>query len=591
MFSARVYPQVAFVLVAFLAIFPARSQQAPIPDTPAGRALTGWLEALNSADPARIVAFQQRYGLQGPADAWISFRTQTGGFDVLSITKSEPLHVEFVATERSNPTRVSGTLDVTASDPPKLTGPMLTPLPPDASHLLAGADLDAARAGLPYQRFSAWLAAFNSGDRSRLEAFLKSNWPSQSVDQDMTLRERTGGFELRALQKATPTTLSGFIEARDSDDFVWFNLELQPDGAHYISALRARPIARPAGFELPRMSEPEVFSGLRARLEKDSAADRFSGAVLVTRKGKTLFSGAYGLADRDKKLPNTLDTRFRIGSMNKMFTATAILQLVQAGKIGLTDPLGKYLPDYPNRDVATQVTIHHLLTHTGGTGDIFGPEYDAHRLELRTLDDYVALYGKRNLRFEPGSRWEYSNYGMLLLGIVIERVSRQSYYDYVAQKIFKPAGMTRSGSQPESQPVAGRSVGYMRAPAQAEWVPNTDTLPYRGTSAGGGYSTVGDMVRFAEALVSNKLLDAKHTQLLLTGKVNAVGSVQYAYGFEDARKPDGTGAVGHGGAAPGMNGELRIFPKSGYVVAVLANLDPPAAQRAWMFLELRLDAR
>jgi CubicO group peptidase (beta-lactamase class C family) len=589
MFRPRVYSQAAFVLVAFLAIFPARSQQVSIPDTPAGRALTGWLETINSADRTRIAAFQEQYGLQGPADAWISFRTQTGGFDVLSITKSEPLHIEFVAKERSSATRVNGMLDVTASDPPKLTGPMLTPLPPDASHVLAGAELEAARTGLPYQRFSAYLAAFDSGDRSRLEEFLKSTWPSRNVEQEMALRTQSGGFDLRALLEASPTTLSGFIEARDSDDFAWFNVVLEPDGAHNITTVRARLIARPAGFEVPRLSESEIVSGVRARLEKESAADRFSGAVLVTKKGKTLFSGAYGLADRDKKVPNTLDTRFRVGSMNKMFTATAILQLVQAGKIGLTDPLGKYLPDYPNRDVATKVTIHHLLTHTGGTGDIFGPEYDAHRLELRTLDDYVALYGKRDLRFEPGSRWEYSNYGMLLLGVVIERVSGQSYYDYVAQKIFKPAGMTRSGSEPESQVVADRSIGYMHAPGKAEWVPNTDTLPYRGTSAGGGYSTVGDMVRFAEALLSNKLLDAKHTQLLITGKVSAVGDVRYAYGFEDARKPDGTGAIGHGGAAPGMNGELRIFPKSGDVVAVLANLDPPAAQRVWMFLELRLE--
>lgn len=585
----RVFLQAAFALMAFLTIVPALSQQASIPDTPAGRALTGWLEAINSADRARIAAFQQQYGLQGPADTWLSFRAQTGGFDVVSITKSEPLHIEFVAKERSNPTRVNGLLDVTGSDPPKLTGPMLTPLPPDASHLLAGKELEAAHAGIPYQRFSAWLAAFNSGDRSRIEEFVKDNWPSRNVEREMALRAQTGSFELRALQEASPTNLSGFIESQDSDDFAWFNLAIEPNGAHYITTLNARLIARPAGFEVPRLSETEIISGLRARLEKDAAADRFAGTVLVMKKGKTLFSGAYGLADRDKKAPNALDTRFRIGSMNKMFTATAILQLVQAGKIKLTDALEKYLPDYPNQDVASKVTIHHLLTHTGGTGDIFGPEYDAHRLELKTLDDYVTLYGKRSLRFEPGSRWEYSNYGMLLLGVVIERVSGRSYYDYVAQKIFKPAGMTRSGSEPESRDVPGRSTGYMHPPGKAEWVPNTDTLPYRGTSAGGGYSTVEDLLRFAQALMSNKLLDAEHTQLLITGKVNAVGSVQYAYGFEDARKPDGTGAVGHGGAAPGMNGELRIFPKSGYAVAVLANLDPPAAQREWLFLDLRLE--
>ena len=148
--------------------------------------------------------------------------------------------------------------------------------------------------------------------------------------------------------------------------------------------------------------------------------------------------------------------------MNKMFTATAVLQLVQAGKINLTDPLGKYLPDYPNKDVATKVTIHHLLTHTGGTGDFFGPEFDKHRLELRTLQDYVKLYGERGLAFEPGSRWDYSNYGFLLLGLVVQKASGQDYYEYVREHIFKPAGMNSTDSLPEDQTVADRSIGYTK---------------------------------------------------------------------------------------------------------------------------------
>ena len=405
----------------------------------------------------------------------------------------------------------------------------------------------------------------------------------------MALRQRTGPLRLRALQEATPTRLSGFVEAVDSDDVAWFSLALEPYGARHITTLSVRLVPRPPEIQVARMSEAETIAALRSRLDQDSAADRFAGAVLVTKKGETLFSGAYGFADREKKLPNTIDTRFRIGSMNKMFTGTAVLQLVQAGKIDLTDVLGKYVPDYPNRELASKVTVHDLLTHTGGTGDIFGPEFDAHRLELRTLDDYVALYGKRTPSFEPGSRWEYSNYGMLLLGVVIERASGESYYDYVAQKIFKPAGMTRTGSEPESEVVPDRSVGYMHRPGSGEWAPNTDTLPYRGTSAGGGYSTAGDLVRFAEALLDDKLLDAGHTQLLMTGKVSMPLGARYAYGFEDARKSDGTGWIGHAGGAPGMNADLRIFPSSGYVVVVLSNLDPPAAQRISEFLTLRLE--
>jgi CubicO group peptidase (beta-lactamase class C family) len=175
---------------------------------------------------------------------------------------------------------------------------------------------------------------------------------------------------------------------------------------------------------------------------------------------------------------------------------------------------------------------------------------------------------------------------MLLLGVVIERVTGRSYYDYVRDNIYKPAGMTRSGSEPESEFVADRSVGYTRAGGSA-LRPNTYTLPYRGNAAGGGYTTVGDLLQFATALMNNKLLNAQYTALLISGKVEGLGGRMYAYGFEDGRK-NGSGAVGHAGGAPGMNGDLRIYPKTGYVVAVLSNLDPPTATQVSAFLDLRL---
>jgi D-alanyl-D-alanine carboxypeptidase len=272
--------------------------------------------------------------------------------------------------------------------------------------------------------------------------------------------------------------------------------------------------------------------------------------------------------------------------MNKMFTAVSTLQLVEAGKLGLQDPLGKYLTDYPNKDIAAKVTIHELLTHTGGTGDIFGPDFDAHRLELRTLQDYVKLYGNRGPKFEPGSKWEYSNYGFLLLGVIIEKASGQSYYDYVREHIYTPAGMTGSGSEPEDKVVADRSIGYTKMGGSSDWKPNADTLPYRGTSAGGGYSTVEDLVKFASALQNNKLLNARYTEMLTAGKPGTPDGT-YAYGFED-RKINGSRCFGHGGGAPGMNGGLEICPSNGYVVAVLVNMDPPVASRVADFITNRL---
>jgi CubicO group peptidase (beta-lactamase class C family) len=369
------------------------------------------------------------------------------------------------------------------------------------------------------------------------------------------------------------------------------NIRFEPIGAGADARIDLLDTPEPTSaldLVLHRLTEAEALAALETFVREGASADRFSGAVLVAKGGEVLFTEAYGLADREREIPNAVQTRFRIGSMNKMFTAVAILQLVEAGKVNLTASLGTYLTDYPNHEVAEQVTIHQLLTHTGGTGDIFGPEFDAHREELRTLGDYVELYGERGPEFEPGSQWSYSNYGFILLGAVIEAVTGQSYYDYVDEHIYEPAGMTGTGSLPEAKEVPNRAVGYMDPSGGTDWRPNTDTLPYRGTSAGGGYSTVGDFARFADALLNHELLSPDATELLITGKEEIGPGISYAYGFEDHRDAQGNGWVGHGGGAPGMSGDLRIYPASDYVVVVLANLDPPVAQRVADYLDARL---
>jgi D-alanyl-D-alanine carboxypeptidase len=342
------------------------------------------------------------------------------------------------------------------------------------------------------------------------------------------------------------------------------------------------------GPEGPQTAADSAFvAAVRARLEAATAAGEFSGAVLVARDGRTLFEGAYGLADRERQLPNTPQTQFRVGSMNKMLTAVAALQLVQAGKLELHAPLGTYLTDYPNADVASKVTPHHLLTHTGGTGDIFGPLFNANRTQLRTTSDYLRLYGTRGLLFAPGAQWAYSNYGFLLLGALIERLGGMSYYEHVAARVIAPAGMTATNSAPEDSIVPGRSVGYTKQLVAGTLVSNAPTLPYRGTSAGGGYSTVGDLARFAAALQQHKLLDASHTALLWDGKVTIGAGTKYGYGFVD-RVVSGRRFVGHSGGAAGMNGDLAFEPNGGYVVVVLSNFDPPAATQVAGFILSRL---
>jgi D-alanyl-D-alanine carboxypeptidase len=336
---------------------------------------------------------------------------------------------------------------------------------------------------------------------------------------------------------------------------------------------------------LHRMTQADALAALRDRAEERARADEFAGALLVARHGKVLLQDAWGRADRKAGTANTPATRFRIGSMNKMFTAVATLQLVEAGKLALDDPIGRHLPDYPNKDVATKVTVRHLLTHTGGTGDIFGPEFERHRLALREHRDYLKLYGSRGLTHEPGARFEYSNYGFVLLGALIERVSGVAYDDYLRDHVFRRAGMTSTGSLPESADVPHRAVGYLRTAPDGPWVPNTDTLPWRGTAAGGGYSTVGDLLRFAEALRAGRLISNA-----TLAEATRPHQEQYGYGFQ----VQGQGpprSYGHGGGAPGMNGELRVFPQLGYVVVALSNLDPPAASELVEFFTLRMPDR
>jgi D-alanyl-D-alanine carboxypeptidase len=354
------------------------------------------------------------------------------------------------------------------------------------------------------------------------------------------------------------------------------------------AALVASALSTLLAQTTPRLSEADLVSTVREEVERRVQRDAFSGAVLIAKGERPLLSAAYGLADRERQVANTVNTRFRLGSMNKMFTAVATLSLVEAGKVALDDPLGKHLPDYPEPEVRSKVTVRHLLMHTGGTGDIFGPQFWEKRLALRTHRDYLALYGTRTLLFEPGAEWRYSNYGYVLLGAIIERVSGRGYYDYVRDRVYAPAGMTSTGSEPEDTPVPERAVGYTKRGSGQTWASNVNTLPYRGMAAGGGYSTTADLLRFATALTANRLLKGVHTASLTAATVVTPGG-RYGLGFME-RDFNGVRAFGHGGGAPGMNGELLIFP-SDYVLVVLANMDPPAATEVARFIAARLPAK
>ena len=439
------------------------------------------------------------------------------------------------------------------------------------------------------RQLTAWLAAYNSTNWDGYLKCLQTNFatPPGRGFQDPALRDLTGGYDLKKIELESSTKVTAVVQERAGDGFARLTLEVESPEPHRILKLDAHLIERPVEFALSHLNNAQLVAALRKRLDEQSSADKFAGAVLVANDGKTLFAQAYGLADREHKLPNTLQTRFTIASMNKMFTAVATMQLVQAGKLALDDPLGKYLTDYPNRELAAKVTIGELLTNTGGTGDIWGPEYDEHRLQLRTLQDYLNLYGQRSLRFEPGSRWEYSNYGFILLGAVIEKVSGENYSTYVREHVYLPAGMASTVSGMEDKAIVNQSIGYTRMGA-THWTPISGTLTNAGTPAGGGYSTVGDLLRFADALRENKLLDANYTKLMTSGRViTPFGFDAYGFGVQTI---NGNQCFGHNGSSRGVNGDLEMCLGSSYTIVALTNVDPPAAEQVSQFIMNRLPA-
>ena len=328
-----------------------------------------------------------------------------------------------------------------------------------------------------------------------------------------------------------------------------------------------------------KTSEEQFTAQLESLIDKAALADSFSGAALVAKDGKTIFQKAVGFANKETRLPNKIGTRFNLGSINKSFTSIAIAQLAQRGKLRYSDTVARHLPDYANKAVAEKVTIHQLLTHSSGLGDYLNSESLA---RVKTLRDLLPLFVNQPLLFEPGESLQYSNSGYVVLGLIIERLSGRSYYDYVKENIFKPAGMTKTDSYELNQKVEDLAVGYTsmsrEGPQRGTRTANTSTLAGKGSSAGGGYSTVEDMLKFANALSANKLLSPEFTEIVFTaGGINKPAGPGRAYGFMQSQM-NGVRIVGNGGGGPGVNAVFRIYFGRGYTVVVLSNYGPPSGQ-------------
>ena len=325
---------------------------------------------------------------------------------------------------------------------------------------------------------------------------------------------------------------------------------------------------------------PDLAGELDSYFGSLVAENKLSGVVLVAKDGVTVASKAAGIANKATNASIDLNTKFNLGSMNKMFTAVAIAQLAQAGKLSFTDSVGKHLPDYPNKEVAEKVTIHHLLTHTSGMGMYWNDKFMAQREKLLTVAAHLPLFAGDPLAFAPGGKFQYSNAGYMLLGAIIEKLSGQDYYSYVQEHIYKPAGMNDTGFYELGKGIPNLAIGYTKMTPDGkpseEVRDNNSTREIKGGPAGGGFSTAPDLVRFQQALFSYRLLDKAHTEMVTTGKVEGPrGMGKYGYGFGD-NDLGGKHSVGHNGGFPGVAANFEMYPESGYTAVELMNTDPPS---------------
>jgi len=296
----------------------------------------------------------------------------------------------------------------------------------------------------------------------------------------------------------------------------------------------------------------------------------------------------YGWADRARRRPNTPDTPFMLSSVGKVFTAVTIAKLIEQKQLAFDTTLGALVPDYPLADARDHVTVGHLLTMSSGIQDLFRvPAFWSEIPTIKSPTDFWKYFASTPLQFQPGTQWAYSNSNFLLLGLIVERVTHRAFTSVVEEQIFRPLKLTTTsytvdGSHP---PALGytRTTSSAVGPADAAgWYPAwSEPKPGDGfalaTPMGGGYATVDDLGRVAQALISYRLLSPEMTRRLLSGVIEADYGGRDGYGFE-TRLVNGVRTAGHHGSLAGSANQFEFYPDLGYVLVVLGNTDSDGTQ-------------
>jgi len=424
------------------------------------------------------------------------------------------------------------------------------------------------------------------------------------------------------IRRWTPTILSSGMDATEQADFVANLAEAVRDSggmelleAHeqqgmFVLTVKARRSGRTALFvlgsdashpdrlahaELLPMDDPALYADwpksavpraelkrrIHAALDKLVHVNDFSGCVTVVQRGDLVFDECRGLAERRFGVPVDRQTKFHVGSIDKMFTAVAIAQLVEAGRLSWDDTLAQRVPDYPDHEAAKKITLWQLLHHTAGLGDFLVPEFFEHREKFVDPADYLDLIARQPKLDEPGKHWNYSNAGYVLLGRVIENASGENYFGYIQRHVFVPANMTSSGFDRLDDITPKLAVGYYRDGVfSGDWKADWLKIGYKGGPAGGGYSNNTDLLRFAQALHAGKLLKPATLAKMFEDEVPA-GPGGYAAGFGD-RVLHGRHVRGHAGGIEGTDANLQMIREADAAVALTSNEGPG---QSWMFAE------
>ncbi len=363
------------------------------------------------------------------------------------------------------------------------------------------------------------------------------------------------------------------IYVRKEGSKFWKDIQIRLDAKppHKLAQLGfIAEVAEPVNLPNGSITQEFTLNWLNNYIDKLNEENDLCGSILVSKGSEVLLERYYGYEDIGKSRKIMKETSFNLGSGNKMFTSVLIADLVYHNKLNYEDKVSKYIPQLSKLEFGNKITIHHLLSHTSGIGEYWTKRFEKEDPALNSLSDYLPFILREDSVFEPGADFGYCNSNFILAGLIIENVTGQSYYDYVAKKIFFPLKMSSSFHYSESQYKQSIAQPHSRD-QKGNW--KLADEPFAGSSAGGGYSSVRDVWKFSQALVAGSIIPKKYVNEITSIKTeNIPGALGYGYGMIIEKHQDVI-SFGHGGITYGVNFEYRYFPNLDITLVMFCNQD------------------